>query len=131
MSGADDSGAVRADQADPTLKRVVNEFGRVLNRNTFRDDDQGFNSGINGFDGRVLGECRGHENNRNIRTGFLAGLCDTSKHGNLNITGSAFFSARTVRLNVEGHRSAGLAGVHAADDVRAGSQHTGRVLLAF
>ena len=131
LSGANDSGAVRADQAHATLKRIINESGRILNGDTFGDDDQSFNSGINSFNRRVLGVCRGHEDNRNICTSFLTGLRNASKHGNLNVTGSAVFSARAVRLNVEGHRSTGLAGVHTADNIRAGSQHAGRVFLAF
>ena len=88
-----------------------------MHRDALGDHDGERDFGVDGLDHRVLGELRRHEDDRDVRAGLLDGLLDRAEHGEV--------------LALDGDRLAGLAGVDAAHDVRAGLQHLGGVLHAL
>src|SRR4051794_23731022 len=112
--GADQAGAVRADDPGGAALGVRPEVGRVVHRDALGDDDGEPDLGVDGLDDRVLGAGRRHEDDADVRAGLLHGLGDAAEHRDAGA------------VEVDG--LARLLGVHAADDGRAGGEHALGVL---
>ena len=114
--GSDDAGRVALGL------RVGPRLGGVADGNALGDHDEQRDLGVDGLDHRALGEGGRHERDGHVRAGLLDGLGDGGEDGQLDRV--------AVGVAVQ-HRRAGLAGVHAADDLRAGLEHECGVLGAL
>ncbi len=114
--GADDAGLV-------ALLHVVRPRVRgVLHGDALGDDHEQRDLRVDGLDDGVLREGRGNERDRDVRAGLLHGLGDGAEDGKLD---------RVAVLVGVRDRGAGLAGVHAADDLGARLEHQRGVLGAL
>ena len=103
LARGDDAGAIRADQADLGVVglEVSHRAGHVEDRNPLGDRDDQRDPGVGGFEDRVGGERRRHEDHRRVGAGLLDRIGAGVKH-----------------RHAQG-RSSPLARGHPADQVRA------------
>ena len=101
----------------PVVDGVRPGHGGVVHRHPLGDHHGQPDPGVDRLDDRVLGERRRHEQHRHVGAGLVHRLGHRAEHRQLGA------------VEIDG--GAGLAGVHPADDVRAGRQHPPGVLAAL
>ena len=131
MSRADDSGAIRADQAYARFKSTVDEDGRIGDGDSLGDDHDRLDARVDRFEGGILRESRWHEDHGGVRAGCGHAFGDGAEYGDLHVPVSHAFGGGPVAFDLEGEGGACLAGVDSADDSCSRAEHAAGVFASF